>query len=153
MTFTALVRAMPTESSARTFKGLAAAWIASEGMRKGRTAAYQEEVAQSLANHLCRLDALPISTIVAAITAPMLSLVETNAPAMEEKVSKRLHAIMDYAVETGAIVANPLPRRRWCSRLAYYANSIAHLLQPGNLDPIQTGSACPVLASRYGKCL
>lgn len=109
-------RAARAAASARTFKGLAAAWIASEGMRKGWTAAYREEVAQSLANHLRELDALPISTIVAAITAPMLNLVEKNAPAMEEKVSRRLHSIMDYAVETGAIVANPLPRRRRAKR-------------------------------------
>jgi integrase len=109
-------RAMRAAASARTFKGLAAAWIASEGVRKGWTAAYRDEVAQSLANHLRGLDALPISAIVAAITAPMLNLVEKNAPAMEEKVSRRLHAIMDYAVESGAIVANPLPRRRRAKR-------------------------------------
>ena len=109
-------RATRAVAGARTFKGLAAAWIASEGARKGWTAAYRAEVQQSLARHLRGLDALPVSAIVAAITAPMLNLVEKNAPAMEEKVSRRLHAIMDYAVETGAIVANPLPRRRRAKR-------------------------------------
>jgi len=46
------------------------------------------------------------------VTAPILHAVEVSAPAMEEKVARRLHAIMDYAVELGALVLNPLPRRR-----------------------------------------
>jgi integrase len=105
-------RATRAAANASTFKSMAAAWVKSESKRKRWTDAYVEEVEQSLANHIGELNALPISRIVASITAPMLNAIEKNAPAMEEKVSRRLHAIMDYAVESGAIVANPLPRRR-----------------------------------------
>ena len=45
---------------------IAAAWIESESRRKGWTADYRDEVEHSLANHLRGLDALPISTIIAA---------------------------------------------------------------------------------------
>ena len=83
-----------------------------EGRRKQWSPAYVEEVEQSLRNHLADLDALPISRITARIVAPILEAVELAAPAMEEKVSRRLHAIMDYAVQAGAIEVNPLPRRR-----------------------------------------
>src|SRR5206468_1327054 len=62
--------------------------------------------------HLGDLDGLPVSSIIAGIATPVLHRVEAIAPAMEEKVSRRLHAIMDYAVELGALELNPLPRRR-----------------------------------------
>ena len=87
-----------------------------ESRRKEWSADYIDEVEQSLRNHLYELDGLPVSAIVASITAPILHTVEVNAPAMEEKVARRLHAIMDYAVELGAIERNPLPRRRRAKR-------------------------------------
>ncbi len=105
-------RAARAAANAQTFEAIAAAWVKAEGRRKGWTADYVREVEQSLRNHLSDLDELPVSKIVARITAPLLHAVEISAPMMEEKVARRLHAIMDYAVELGALELNPLPRRR-----------------------------------------
>jgi integrase len=58
------------------------------------------------------LNGLPVDQIFAPITSPVLRRIEARAPAMEEKVHRRLNAIMDYAVEVGALRQNPLPRRR-----------------------------------------
>ena len=107
-----LQRARNTAAQATTFAFVAAAWVAYESRREKWSVTYREEVERSLANHLSALEDLPVSEIVATITAPLLAKVERNSPLMEEKVARRLHAIMDYAVTTGAIVANPLPRRR-----------------------------------------
>jgi len=107
-----VARAAKIAANAQTFKVVAAAWVKSEARRKRWSADYIAEVEQSLRNHLADLDALPVSRIVASVTAPILHAVEVSAPAMEEKVARRLHAIMDYAVELGALVLNPLPRRR-----------------------------------------
>src|SRR6185295_6708977 len=51
-------------------------------------------------------------TIKAATLAPILQKIERAAPMMLEKVRRRLNAILDYAVEHGAIVGNPLPALR-----------------------------------------
>jgi hypothetical protein len=95
---------------------VAAAWVKSEARRKKWSEDYVGEVEQSLRNHLSDLDERPISSIVASVTAPILHEVEVSVPTMEEKVSRRLYAIMDYAVEIGALVQNPRPRRRRCRR-------------------------------------
>jgi integrase len=105
-------RAATATASAQTFKTVAAQWLASEGRRKKWSPAYQAEVASSLKNHLSTLNELPVARIVAAMTAPLLRSVERRSTAMADKVSRRLFAIMDYAVEIGAIPVNPLPRRR-----------------------------------------
>lgn len=105
-------RAAKIEATAQTFAVVAAAWVKAEARRKKWSADYIDEVKQSLRNHLPELDLLPVSAIVARVTAPLLQAVEVAAPMMEEKVSRRLHSIMDYAVELGAIELNPLPRRR-----------------------------------------
>jgi integrase len=105
-------RAAKAAANAQTFKAIAAAWAKLEQQRKKWSAAYVQEVEQSLRNHLSDLDELPVSTIVARITAPLLHAVEARAPMMQEKVERRLHAIMDYCVEIGALDLNPLPRRR-----------------------------------------
>jgi integrase len=105
-------RASKAAANAQTFKVVADAWVKSEGKRKQWTPDYIAEVEHSLRRHLTELDALPVGTIIAKVTAPLLHSVELTAPAMEEKVARRLHAIMDYAVEIGAIDVNPLPRRR-----------------------------------------
>ena len=105
-------RALQSAARAQTFRSVAVRWAAAEARRKAWSDAYIEEVEQSLRNHLSALNDLPVSSIIAAITSPILHAVEISAPAMEEKVSRRLNAIMDYAVEIGALVQNPLPRRR-----------------------------------------
>ena len=105
-------RAARIAANAQTFEAIAAAWVKAERRRKSWTADYVLEVEQSLRNHLSDLNELPVSKIVARITAPLLHSVEVSAPMMEEKVARRLHAIMDYAVQLGAIELNPLPRRR-----------------------------------------
>ncbi|HVE49401.1 MAG TPA: hypothetical protein VNG69_07265, partial [Casimicrobiaceae bacterium] len=48
-----------------TFKVIANAWVVTEARRKQWSDDYIEEVNQSLRNHLCDLDALPISSVVA----------------------------------------------------------------------------------------
>ena len=105
-------KAAKIEAKAQTFAVVAAAWVKAEARRKKWSVDYVNEVKRSLRNHLPELDLLPVSAIVARVTAPMLQAVEVAAPMMEEKVSRRLHSIMDFAVELGAIELNPLPRRR-----------------------------------------
>lgn len=107
-----LARVAKIAANAQTFETVAAQWVAAETRRKKWSPAYVAEVEMSLRNHLSTLNPLPVSSIVAAVTAPILHAVEVAAPAMEEKVARRLHAILDYAVELGALVLNPLPRRR-----------------------------------------
>ena len=97
-------RAAKVEAKAQTFAVVAAAWVKAEARRKKWSADYIDEVKQSLRNHLPELDLLPVSAIVARVTAPLLQAVEVAAPMMEEKVSRRLHAIMDFAVELGATI-------------------------------------------------
>ena len=46
---------------------------------------------------------------------------------MEEKVHRRLYAIMDYAVEVGALRQNPLPRRRARKSLAKHFPAVVDL--------------------------
>lgn len=107
-----VAKAANVASNAKTFKVIAAAWMKSEAKRKQWSAGHIEQVRQSIENDLSDLDGLPISSIRASITAPILHGIETRAPQMEEKVARRLNAIMDFAVELGAIEVNPLPRRR-----------------------------------------
>ena len=107
-----VVRATKAAANAQTFAVIAASWVNSESRRKKWSADYVDEVEQSLRNHLHKLDDLPVSTIIASITAPILHTVELAAPDMAEKVARRLDSIMDHAVEVGALERNPLPRRK-----------------------------------------
>lgn len=98
--------------ASNTFATIKANWIAREARRARWTPDYRAEVEASLRNHLSPLDGLPVSKITAPVVAPHLRAIEFRAPHMLEKVKRRLHAILDYATEQGAIVGNPLPRTR-----------------------------------------
>ncbi|HEX8013138.1 MAG TPA: integrase arm-type DNA-binding domain-containing protein [Casimicrobiaceae bacterium] len=107
-----IARVAKVAANAATFEVVSKQWVAAETRRKKWSPAYVAEVEGSLTRHLSELDPLPVSAIVARVTAPILHAVERSAPHMEEKVARRLYAIMDFAVELGALVQNPLPRRR-----------------------------------------
>ena len=97
---------------ANTFAVVATDWMAREARRQKWTPAYVREVKSSIRNHLCALDSLPVAAINAPIVAPVLRKIENRAPMMLEKVRRRLNAILDYGVEHGVIVGNPLPAVR-----------------------------------------
>lgn len=100
---------------ANTFEKIAADWVQREARRQQWTLDYRGEVQASLRNHLAKLSRLPLSEIHASVVAPALRTIEHKAPHMLEKVRRRLNAILDYGVEHGLIVGNPLPavkRRR-----------------------------------------
>jgi integrase len=105
-------QAIKIGENAQTFELTAADWIRSEARRKRWTDRYIEDVEASFSNHLADLNPLPVSKIVATITAPILRKVEINGPGMVDRVAQRLYAVMDFAVEEGHIDRNPLPRRR-----------------------------------------
>lgn len=98
--------------AANTFDVVAAGWIAREARRQKWRPDYLAEVQGSVRNHLSALNGIPIAKLNAPALAPLLRTVETRAPMMLEKVRRRLNAILDYAVEHGAIVGNPLPALR-----------------------------------------
>jgi len=118
-----VVRAQRAADRDQTFAAVAKAWVAVRRRQDRWTAGYVREVENSLANHLEPLNGLPVSTITAAMAAPLLSKVERAAPDMERKVRQRLRAILDYAVMQGLIVGNPIPnvRRRRLERAHYAA--------------------------------
>jgi len=95
-----------------TFKAVAADWVNSEAQRAKWTPAYRREVEASLKNHLRDLNALPLVEVTAPVVAPVMRVVEHSAPYMVEKVRRRLRVILDYGVEQGVIVGNPLPSTR-----------------------------------------
>lgn len=101
-----------------TFAAVAVRWVTVRARRDQWTANYAREVRNSLANHLAKLNALPVTEIRAALCSPLLARVERAAPDMERKVRQRLRAILDYAVEEGLLELNPLPavRRRHLER-------------------------------------
>jgi hypothetical protein len=107
----------------QTFEAVAKAWVAARRRQDRWTDGYVREVENSLAKHLEALNALPLTTITAAIAAPLLTKLERAAPDMERKVRQRLRAILDYAVMQGLIVGNPIPnvRRRRLDRKNYAA--------------------------------
>lgn len=105
-------KAQKAAAASNVFSKLSASWLKHEARRKGWTANYVKEATRSVAKHLSKIDGLPVTEITAARVAPLLQKIERDAPAMEEKVHRRLQAIMDYAVEVGALTMNPLPRRR-----------------------------------------
>lgn len=107
-----VAKAKKAAAASSTFAALAEAWLRAEARRKKWTSDYVVEATRSVQNHLGSLGNLPVTEITAAIVSPVLQKIERAAPAMEEKVHRRLNAIMDYAVEVGALVQNPLPRRR-----------------------------------------
>jgi integrase len=72
----------------------------------------QDEVAASIANHLGKLDPLPLAEITAPVAAPHLRRVGRTAPDMAKKVRQRLRAILDEAVMDGLIPINPIPAPR-----------------------------------------
>lgn len=106
-----VARANKEAEAALTFGRVASAWATYTAKQKKWSAEYVEEVAQSLRNHLSALDLLPIAEIRAKMVAPIMQTIAENAPAMEPRAARRLHAIMDHAVYLGAIEQNPLPRR------------------------------------------
>lgn len=120
-----VAKARRAAASAQTFESLAKAWVAVRTKRDRWTEGYVHEVENSLANHLAALSALPVTEITAPIAAPLLSKIERAAPDMERKVRQRLRSILDYAVEQGLIVGNPLPfvRRRRLERTNYPAET------------------------------
>jgi integrase len=128
-----VVRATKAAANAQTFAVIAASWVRSESRRKKWSADYINEVEQSLRNHLHKLDDLPVSTIVASITAPILHTVELAAPDMAEKVARRLDSIMDHAVEVGALERNPLPRRKPVKRARQHFPAITTAKGVGKL--------------------
>ncbi|MFO1311569.1 MAG: tyrosine-type recombinase/integrase [Burkholderiales bacterium] len=115
-----LERAVDT---ARTFAKVAADWMAVERREAGWSDDYAEEVRASLRNHLSELDPLPVNEITAPIAARLIADVEAKAPDMARKVRRRLHAVLDFAVERAWITGNPLPvpRRRKRERKHYPA--------------------------------
>jgi integrase len=96
-------------NAANTFSVVASGWMSREAKRQKWTPDYVDEVAASIRNHLPELGALPVAALDAATISPSLRKVETRAPMMLEKVRRRLNAILDYAVEHGLLVGNPLP--------------------------------------------
>lgn len=103
---------------ANTFGRCAEAWVLREskrtkGNRKKWSPNYVIEVRSSLMNHLSALNGVPMTKITAALVAPLLTKVENDAPQMLEKVRRRLHAVMWYAVEQGIVATNPLPPPRF----------------------------------------
>lgn len=108
----AVKKATKSAAAESTFGNVAIAWVKSEARRAKWTPDYQDEVAASLANHLSKLDALPIREITAAIASPHLRKIERSAPDMAKKVRQRLRSILDFAVEDGVIVGNPIPAPR-----------------------------------------
>lgn len=104
-------KATKAADAAATFEKVAQSWVVSAARREKWTEEHRLQVERSVANHLSDLNALPITTIIARLTAPVLRRVDRKAPAMAEKVAQRLHAIMDHAVESGLIERNPLPKR------------------------------------------
>lgn len=105
-------RATRRADGAVTFGMFAPAWATREARRAHWSEGYSEEVRASLRNHLGSLDRLPVSSISAAVVAPVLQAMEASAPHMVEKVRRRLRAILDDAVEQGLIPGNPLPTPR-----------------------------------------
>jgi integrase len=86
-------------------------WIDREARRAGWSSGHKDEVAASIENHLAELDDFPLSKITAPLVAPLLRAVE-DVPHMYVRVRRRLRAILDDAVESGAIAGNPLPMPR-----------------------------------------
>jgi integrase len=97
---------------AQTFAKVRKAWLEDEAERARWSGKYVRQVAALFENHLKPLDPLPVSEIVAAMTAPLVRQVGKSAPMMEEKVERALHAVMNFAVTDGQIERNPLPPRR-----------------------------------------
>lgn len=97
---------------ATIFQHLAADWLEDEARRKKWAPDYKLEVQASLRNHLSALNPFSVSTITAPLIVPIRRKIERRAPLMFDKVERRLHSIMDFAVEQGLIPINPLPRRR-----------------------------------------
>jgi integrase len=108
----AVKKATKRAAADNTFANVAAAWLKSEAKRARWTTDYREEVAASLANHLSALDSLPVAEITAAMASPHLRKVERAAPDMAKKVRQRLRSILDFAVEDGIIIGNPIPAPR-----------------------------------------
>lgn len=108
----AVKKATKQAAAENTFGVVAAEWVKRESRRARWTADYKAEVEASIANHLGKLDGLPISEITAPIAAPLLRKVERAAPDMAKKVRQRLRAILDDAVMDGLIPGNPIPAPR-----------------------------------------
>jgi integrase len=103
-----VARAKVAAEQSTTFESVAEAWV-----RKRRptpwSATHTKQVRSSIARHLSPLNGLPVNEITASVVAPILAKVERSAPLMHEKVRRRLHRILDHAVNTGLLERNPLP--------------------------------------------
>ncbi len=126
-----IIKARKASAASNTFEKLARDWLKNEARRKEWTPDYVVEARRSIENHLSKLNGLPVDQITAAITSPVLSKIESTAPAMEEKVHRRLYAILDYAVEVGALPQNPLPRRRARKSSGRHFPALTDLAQVG----------------------
>jgi integrase len=97
---------------ANRFDVVAKRYVEREARRQKWTSAYRAQVTATIRNHLSELNSLPIRSVIAPITSPLLEEVEARVPMMFDKGRRNLYAIMDYAVEQGLIVGNPLPAIR-----------------------------------------
>jgi integrase len=107
-----VTKAKRRANAKNTFAAVAADWVKSEARQAAWSTAYRDEVESSLRNHLSDLDGLPLVEVTAPVAAPVLRKVELAAPQMLEKVRRRLRCILDYGVDQGVIVVNPLPAPR-----------------------------------------
>jgi len=120
-------------AAANTFGSLADDWVAREARRQQWSDGHRAQVEASIRNHLGELLARPIKGVTAPTVAPVLAAVERSAPLMYEKVRPRLHAILDYAVELGALPGNPLPAVR-------RGRKVARRHFPAVTDPAELGA-------------
>jgi integrase len=109
-----IAKATMVASQAKTFEALAAEWVEAaakpKGKRRGWSADHKVKVTASIKRHLSELNGLPVDSITAAICFPVLQRTEARAPILAGKVRQRLDAILDYAVLSGLIDRNPLPK-------------------------------------------
>jgi integrase len=107
-----VAKAAAAVAGANTFKAVAADWVTDSARNRAWSEDHKEKVIASLANHLSKLDNLPVSAITALMCDPELRKVEASAPDAARKVYQRLQSILDYAHGRGIIPNNPLPRTR-----------------------------------------
>lgn len=104
-----------------------------EAKRRKWHAEYEDDVVASFVNHLADLDPLPIAAIVARITAPLVHKAARSAPLAAVNVERRLHNVMDFAVQQGYIERNPLPPRSPTTRTKKNLAAITDRVAVGEL--------------------
>jgi integrase len=120
-------------ANGQTFEVLKDQWIEREARRQKWTASYTAETKASFANHLKDLNPIPVTKILASITAPILRHVENEAPGMVGRMAARLRAVMDFAVEEGHLPQNPLPIRRSAASDRKHFPAVTELAGVGEL--------------------